>query len=90
MSADGAADRTLSDLGQLAANLGPVLRPRNDEELLQTIVDTARLVFDAAACSIALLNEDEDTLEFRVTTGAGASSIVGMGMPADRGLADGL
>ena len=87
MSDERAADRALSDLGQLAADLGPVLRPRNDEELLQTIVDTARLVFDAAACSIALLNEDEDTLEFRVTTGAGASSIVGMGMPADRGLA---
>ncbi|HSO93189.1 MAG TPA: GAF domain-containing protein, partial [Candidatus Dormibacteraeota bacterium] len=87
MGDESTIGRALSDLGQLAADLGPVLRPRHDEEFLQAIVDTARLVFDAAACSIALLSEDEDTLEFRVSTGAGASSTVGMGMPADRGLA---
>lgn len=87
MADDGPARDPLGDLAQLAADLGPVLRPRNDEELLQAIVETARLVFDAAACSIALLNADEDELEFRVTAGAGAQSTVGMGMPADRGIA---
>jgi GAF domain-containing protein len=87
MGDEGPMRGTLDELAQLAADLGPVLRPRNDEELLQSIVDTARLVFDAAACSIALLNADEDELEFRVTAGAGADSTVGMGMPADRGIA---
>jgi GAF domain-containing protein len=87
MGDEGPMSGALGDLAQLAADLGPVLRPRNDEELLQSIVDTARLVFDAAACSIALLNADEDELEFRVTAGAGADSTVGMGMPADRGIA---
>jgi GAF domain-containing protein len=84
---DGTTSDALGDLAQLAADLGPVLRPRNDEEILKAIVDTARLVFDAAACSIALLNADEDELEFRVTAGAGADSTVGIGMPADRGVA---
>lgn len=87
MGDDGTTSDALGDLAQLAADLGPVLRPRNDEEILKAIVDTARLVFDAAACSIALLNADEDELEFRVTAGAGADSTVGIGMPADRGVA---
>jgi GAF domain-containing protein len=77
----------LSDLSQLAANLGPALRPRGDEELLQAIVDTARVVFDAAACSIALLSDDEDELVFRVAAGLGAEATVGLRIPVDRGIA---
>jgi GAF domain-containing protein len=77
----------LTDLAQLAADLGPVLRPRSEDEFLQAIVETARLAFDAAACSIALLNEHEDSLEFRVAAGKGADVTVGMSIPADRGIA---
>jgi GAF domain-containing protein len=77
----------LADLAQLAADLGPVLRPRGGEDFLQAIVETARLVFDAAACSIALLDEDEEELEFRVAAGTGAEAIVGLRIPADRGIA---
>jgi GAF domain-containing protein len=87
MGDEGPMRDALGDLAQLAADLGPVLRPRSDEEFLQSIVDTARLVFDAAACSIALLNVNEDELEFRVTAGAGSEATVGMRMPADRGIA---
>jgi GAF domain-containing protein len=77
----------LAELTQLAADLGPVLRPRDDEEFLQAIVETARLVFDAAACSIALFDEHEEELEFRVAAGSGAAATIGMRIPADRGIA---
>ncbi len=80
-------DDPLADLAQLAADLGPVLRPRADEEFLQAIVETARLVFDAAACSIALLDEQEEELEFRVAAGEGSDMTVGLRIPADRGIA---
>ncbi len=77
----------LSDLSQLAADLGPALRPRGDDELLQAIVDTARVVFDAAACSISLLSEREDELVCRVAAGSGAEATVGLRIPVDRGIA---
>jgi GAF domain-containing protein len=81
------ADDPLEDLAQLASDLGPVLRPRGDEEFLQAIVETALLVFDAAACSIALLDDFEEVLEFRVAAGRGAEATVGLKIPADRGIA---
>ena len=85
---DNASPRdTLSGLAQLAADLGPVLRPRRDDEFLQAIVESARLVFDAAACSIALFDEAEEMLEFRVAAGSGAAATIGIRIPADRGIA---
>ncbi len=87
MADEDAVHDLLDELAQLAADLGPVLRPQSDEELLQSIVDVVRLVFDAAACSIALLNTEEDELEFRVAAGAGAQAAVGIRIPADRGIA---
>jgi GAF domain-containing protein len=77
----------LAEVIQLASDLGPVLRPRGDEEFLQAIVETARLVFDAAACSIALFDERDEALVFRVAAGLGAEATVGIRIPADRGIA---
>jgi GAF domain-containing protein len=87
MGDDGPTRDALADLTQLATDLGPVLRPRRDEEFLQAIVETARMAFDAAACSIALLDEHEEQLEFRVAAGRGAEATVGLRIPADRGIA---
>lgn len=87
MGDDGPTRDVLADLTQLATDLGPVLRPRGDEEFLQAIVETARMAFDAAACSIALLDEHEEHLEFRVAAGRGAEATVGLRIPADRGIA---
>jgi GAF domain-containing protein len=87
MGDTGPPKDVLAELAQLAADLGPALRPRGDDELLQSIVDTARVVFDAAACSIALLSEREDELVFRVASGSGAEATVGMRIPVDRGIA---
>ncbi len=87
MDENTSTSNVLSGLAQLAADLGPVLRPRRDEEFLQAIVESARLVFDAAACSIALFDEAEEMLEFRVAAGSGAAATIGIRIPADRGIA---
>jgi len=83
----GPTNDVLAQVVQLAADLGPVLRPRGDEEFLQAIVETACLVFDAEACSIALFDERDEHLEFRVAAGRGAEATVGIRIPADRGIA---
>ena len=83
---DGSAD-VLRDLARVAADLGPALRLPSADELLQSIVEAARAAFDAAACSIALLDEAETELTFRVAAGAGAESVVGMRIPAGSGIA---
>lgn len=57
------------------------------ERLLQSIVATARAVFGAAACSLAVLDESETELVFRVADGEGASEIIGVRIPAGRGIA---
>jgi GAF domain-containing protein len=87
MDDNGSTHEVLTGLAQLAADLGPVLRPRGDEEFLQAIVESMCLVFDAAACSIALLDDAEEMLEFRVAAGSGAAATVGIRIPADRGIA---
>lgn len=87
MEENGSSSNVLSGLAQLAADLGPVLRPRGDAEFLQAIVESARMVFDAAACSIALLDDAEEMLEFRVAAGMGAAATIGLRIAADRGIA---
>ena len=54
-------------------------------ELLTTIVAATRERLAAAACSVAILDGAE--LEFRAASGVGESGIVGLRMPADRGIA---
>lgn len=82
---------------QLSEQLGRLLRsiesggrailPRSNEALLQSIVDAAARIFGAAAASIALVNENKQTLEFRVAYGAGNQEIIGMSIPLDKGIA---
>ncbi len=54
---------------------------------LSTSVSAIRLLFDAAACSCALADEDGASLEFVAADGAGASDIVGVSIPVGRGIA---
>lgn len=76
--------RTLHDL---AATVGPALAPPGHQVRLQSLVEAARAAFGAEACSIALLDDDERTLEFAVASGAGAEGIVGLRVPASVGVA---
>lgn len=66
---------------------GRAILPDPGNELLQTIVEAAARLFGAAASSIALLDEAQQTLQFRVATGAGAEVVVGMRIPVGEGIA---
>jgi GAF domain-containing protein len=79
--------RPLTQLARLAAEVGPILVPVGNEELLRSITEAARQLFDAAACSLALLNENEDELHFIMASGTGAETVVGLRMPAGQGIA---
>jgi signal transduction protein with GAF and PtsI domain len=66
---------------------GHAILPSSNRELLQSIVDAAARIFGAAAASIALLNEKEQLLEFKVSYGVGNEHVVGMKIPMDKGIA---
>ncbi len=54
---------------------------------LRASVSAVRSLFDAAACSCALADEDGATLEFVAADGIGAADIVGVSIPVGRGIA---
>jgi GAF domain-containing protein len=78
---------SLAELAGLAADLGPALAPSGHAELLQAVTEAMRDLFSAAACSLALVDEDGEHLEFAAAAGAGAELVVGMRIPAGRGIA---
>jgi GAF domain-containing protein len=80
-------DELLRELGELATSLGPAVRPAGTEELLRSLTETARRLFGAAACSLALLSEDDSELVYTVAAGAGADDVTGMWIPASHGIA---
>jgi GAF domain-containing protein len=80
-------ERLLEQVAALAADLGPALAPVGQTELLRSITAAARELFAAAACSLALLDEAQETLTFHVASGAGAQEVVGQRVPVDRGIA---
>jgi GAF domain-containing protein len=80
-------DELLAELGELANSLGPAVRPAGTDELLKSITETARRLFGAAACSLALLNDDDSELLYTVAAGEGAEDVTGMRIPATQGIA---
>jgi len=50
-------------------------------------VEAVRRLFAAAACSVALVDDDGETLRFVASDGAGADAIVGVTIPVSRGIA---
>lgn len=50
-------------------------------------VEAVRALFGAAACSIALVDDDGSTLRFVASDGEGADAIVGVSIPVSRGIA---
>lgn len=81
------ADTLLTELGELASAIGPAVMPVGTESLLRSLTGTAREIFGAAACSLALLSDDESELVFTTAAGAGADDITGMRIPANKGVA---
>jgi GAF domain-containing protein len=80
-------DGLLRELGELATALGPAIRPAGTDELLRSLTETARRLFGAAACSLALLNEDDSELLYTVAAGEGADDVTGMRIPSSHGIA---
>jgi GAF domain-containing protein len=66
---------------------GQAVLPSSNLELLQSIVDAAARIFGAAAASVALIDEEQSMLEFKVASGAGQEQVVGMRIPMDKGIA---
>jgi GAF domain-containing protein len=81
------AEDLLRALAATARGLGPAVRPPAAEGLLAAITETARQLFGAQACSLALLTDDESELVYRAASGQGAGNVTGMRMPSGRGLA---
>ena len=80
-------DELLAELGELANSLGPAVRPTGTDELLRSLTETARRLFGAAACSLALLSDDESALVYTVAAGEGAEDVTGMRIPVTQGIA---
>lgn len=55
--------------------------------LLQSIVDVARAIFGAKASSIFLYDEPAGELVFEAVAGEGEDSLIGMRLPANKGIA---
>jgi GAF domain-containing protein len=80
-------DDLLAELARVARDVGRAIRPVGHDEMLSAITAVARELFQAAACSIALLDDDGDELVFHVASGAGAEDVVGLRIPSSRGIA---
>jgi GAF domain-containing protein len=81
------AEELLRTLAATARAVGPADRPPGADGLLAAITETARRLFGAQACSLALLTDDDAELVYTTASGAGADNVVGMRMPSGRGLA---
>jgi GAF domain-containing protein len=75
----------LTELRRVGDALGHALQHGSDD-LVTSIARTARTVFGAAACSVALLSDDGTELVFTTASG-GSDEISGMRMPAGQGIA---
>jgi GAF domain-containing protein len=80
-------DELLREVGELATSLGPAVRPGGTDELLRSLTETARRLFGAAACSLALLSEDDSELVYTTAAGEGADDVTGMRISSSHGIA---
>ena len=86
MARDGNPD-VLSELASTLNEIGPAIVPVGFHELLESITETARSLFGAAACSLALVDERGEHLTFEVASGAGAEDVIGLRVEVGKGIA---
>lgn len=79
-------DDLLAQIRAAATATAVALEPAGHDALLQAVVDAAKDLFGAAACSLALLDEATDEIVYRVASGAGAAEVVGLRLPLGRGV----
>jgi len=67
---------------------GRAILPNSNDALLKSIVEAAGRIFNAKAASLLLVNEQEQVLEFKVSSGpANTQELVGMRFPINQGIA---
>jgi GAF domain-containing protein len=66
---------------------GRSVLPGSSDALLKSIVETAARILGAVAASILLVNEEDETLEFKVSAGGADHDLVGKKFPYDKGIA---
>ena len=59
----------------------------NHADLLRSVVEVARAIFNARASSVFLLDEEADELVFEAVAGEGSDSLVGRRFPSSTGIA---
>lgn len=77
----------LQELAEVARGLEGAVEPPGAEHLLTSLAETARRLFGARACSLALLSDDGTELLYTTAAGHGADAVTGLRMPAGRGIA---
>jgi GAF domain-containing protein len=80
-------DDQITRLVEAVSSATTALEPPGLTALLQAVVDTARELFGAAACSIATVDNDEMYLVYEIASGEGAAAIIGERLPIGRGIA---
>lgn len=81
------APSLLQDLARVLNSVGPALTPVGTETLLHSITAAAKELFGAAACSLALLTDDESELVFTTASGEGSEGVIDLRIPAGQGIA---
>jgi GAF domain-containing protein len=77
----------VSEDARAAVAAGVLGAEENYRELLRSIVEVARAIFQAKASSIFLLDEATDELVFEAVAGHGSESLVGRRFPSSTGIA---
>lgn len=80
-------DERIAQLVAAVSAATEAMEPPGYNDMLQAVVDTARDLFGAAACSIATIDDEWLYLDYRVASGEGAAQIVGERLPLGRGIA---
>ena len=84
---DDPTPQTIAVLRLIGDNVGRAVRPATLNAELERAVSSIRQLYEAAACSIALLEDNGSQLRFRAADGVGAEEIIGMSLPLGRGIA---
>ena len=81
------SEELLRELADVAESTVVALEPAGHDQLLQAVCDAAKELFGAAACSIALVEEETDEIVYRVASGKGAAAVLGLRLPLGKGVA---
>src|SRR4051794_17206466 len=87
MSEPELAQNILRELGALASGLVDTVAPPALREGTKAITAIAQRFFAAAACSIAVVDDEAEELVYVAASGAGAEAVTGIRLPIGRGIA---